>query len=171
MRGHASLNRSDTVLCKLFDRMSGNPDRWIEWRTLVDDIVEGRRCAPRQMPPEWRMLLTRLKKKKLIENQKRGKQILIRLSDKGKFRAQVKAIASQKDSYPVGEGCMVVYDIPESERGSRDVLRRFLKECGFRFLQKSVLVSRKDVAPLVVKFVRQNKLTPWAQVIEGRVRA
>lgn len=170
MRGYASLSRSDTVLCKLFDRMSGNPDRWIEWRTLVDDIAEGRRRGPREMPPEWRMLLSRLKKKKLIQNQKRGKHLLVRLSDEGKFRAHVKSITSQKDRYPIGEGCIVVYDIPESERGARDLLRRFLRECGFRMLQKSILVSRKEVVSLVVKFVRQNELTPWVQVIEGRIR-
>lgn len=83
---------------------------------------------------------------------------------------RLKEAHNQPDHYPIGEGCIVLFDVPESERVARNMFRNFLKECGFRQLQRSVWVCRKDVADLVARFVRSNKLTPWIQVIEGRVR-
>ena len=58
---------------------------------------------------------------------------------------------------------------PESERRARNIFRRFLCECGFTMLQRSIWFSDKDVAGPLLEFVEYNKLTPWVHVIVGNI--
>lgn len=160
------VNRSNLIT----DLLNGDSARWYEWRGVVQSLAAKNRGAVSGMPSEWRMVLYRLKRRKLLEQQKRGGRLMIRLTDRGRYRALVKALRRAPDHYRVGEGCVVLFDIPETERAARNLFRYFLKECGFRLLQRSVWVSRKNVATLVAQFVKKNKLKPWIQVIEGRIR-
>lgn len=162
--------RPDIFLDSLF--RGGGPEwqEWRKWTEVVDDLVHRRRTRVKGMPWEWRQVLERLKKRKLVEEQKRGDLLIVRLTERGRFHQEMKSIKKKPDHYPVGQGCVVVFDIPESQRAARRTFRHFLKECGFRQLQQSVWVCRKDVAEFVTDFVRRNNLTPWIQVIEGKVR-
>lgn len=63
----------------------------------------------------------------------------------------------------------MVFDVPEDQRDARDALRAFLKECGFRQFQQSIWVSRNEVAPIILKFVKDAKLQPWVEVLEGKI--
>lgn len=170
MREYVGFSRTNTALFRLLGWSEGEGDRWIEWRTLVDDLAAGSRKKVRGMPSEWRVVLHRLRQRKLIEEERRGRRLMVRLTKPAKSSALIKSIRSEKDYYPVGQGCVVVYDVPETERAARNLFRRFLEECGFRQLQRSVWVSRKNVAAIVSHFVKQNKLTPWIIVIDGTVR-
>lgn len=162
--------RPDVFLDSLFDK--GGPEwrEWRKWTDIVHDLADNKRTRAKGMPWEWRRVLERLKRRKLVEEQKRGDRLMIRLTEKGRWQQELKSIKKKPDHYPVGQGCVVVFDIPESERVARNMFRRFLKECGFRQLQRSVWVCRKDVVDFVADFVSRNKLTQWIQVIEGKVR-
>lgn len=158
--------RNAVLLGELF---SEDAAEWRYWRPIVDRLIETRGRAPKRLPSEWRAVLERAKRRRLVEEQKKGDRLMVRLTDRGRYLFKFKNIKKQPDHYPVGEGCIVVFDIPESQRVARDTFRRFLVECGFRQFQQSVWVCRKDVAGLVAEFVRAHKFTPWIHVIEGRL--
>lgn len=74
---------------------------------------------------------------------KNGKTVLI-LEDKGKKRVLSYELHNLKVKKPkVWDGLfrVVVFDIPETKKQARDILRKKLRELEFKKLQKSVFVS------------------------------
>ncbi|MEK7516530.1 MAG: hypothetical protein AAB562_02945 [Patescibacteria group bacterium] len=109
-----------------------------------------------------------LRKQKLIEARKVGGRLMVRLTEKGGRQALRDRLLAVNKPCPDGL-CFVVFDIPESERGSRNLFRRLLRECEFTMLQQSVWFSDKDISVPLLDFVRHNKLTPWIHIIIGDV--
>lgn len=117
--------------------------------------VRERRVAQRQ--------IARLKKQKWIEVQQRGDEMMIRLTDLGMLialRAQMRLCSP----CPKGECVLVTFDIPETQRSLRLHLRRFLRECGFLPVQKSVWTCDRDVAELFDVFIDRIGARPWVSV-------
>lgn len=109
-----------------------------------------------------------LKRRKWIEARKAGDRLMIRLTEKGGRQVLRDQLFMTKKSCLNGL-CLVVFDIPESERRVRNFFRRFLRECEFTMLQRSIWFSEKDVSVLLLEFVQQHKLTPWVHIIVGDV--
>lgn len=94
------------------------------------------------------------------------KQLIVRLTDRGKDRAlwtRMKVINEKWD----GKWRIVIWDIPENRRVARDLLRYKLKWLGFKQLQKSVWVTKKNCTKLLRDFVRQLGIENWVHVIES----
>lgn len=110
--------------------------------------------------------LRRLKRNNFIEERKSGDRLVLALTDKGRQAALRHRILAtnkiNKDKF-----CVVVFDIPESERKTRDFFRNFLKEAEFIRLQKSVWVSDKDIAAHIIDLVRSASAEKWVSVIEA----
>lgn len=164
---YAGSLRPDALLQRL---LRSSPDDWVDRTVFIRQLkkLDGEHYA-NATRRDWKLILRRLKEHKLIVDRKRSNKIMIRITDDGRMRALRKELNSRKDHYPVGKGCVVLYDVPETQRSARDMIRSFLIECGFRMFQQSVWVCRKDVAAIVARFVRRNKLIPWVQVIEARI--
>lgn len=89
----------------------------------------------------------RLKKEGLVYFEKKGKQIYIRLTEKGKKKAgwfQIDALEIKKPKRWDKKYRLVIFDISEMKRIYREVFRGKLKELGFYPLQKSVWVCPYD---------------------------
>jgi DNA-binding transcriptional regulator PaaX len=143
-------------------------------------------ASPYRMPPdvtnltdyrlwksykEWqskRKQLYELKRRKLIEAQRQGERMMIRLTDKGYREVLRVSLRDTKKKCAAGV-CLVTFDIPESEKIVRDTFRRLLRESGFRKLHHSVWFTENDVIEPLCAFVRSNKLTPWVYVFTGKV--
>lgn len=110
--------------------------------------------------------LWRLKKEKFVKERKIGDRLVLALTDKGKHIALRQRIL-QTDKIIKDRFCVVVFDIPESERKTRDFFRSFLKEAGFTRLQQSVWVSKKDIAEYIIDLVRLASAEKWVSVIEA----
>lgn len=108
--------------------------------------------------------IIRLKKKKYLEERKRGKNLELYLTEKGKKEALRYSILNcnnhLRDKY-----CIVVFDIPETERNIRNFFRRFLKDAEFIALQKSVWVTQKDVMRNLMELIRVAGAEKWIHVI------
>ena len=61
---------------------------------------------------------------------------------------------------------LVIFDIEEVNRQTRDIFRRKLKELGFGMLQESVWISPHDVAQDLQEFVEAKNMTPFVFVLE-----
>ena len=138
-------------------------------KAFMFDGLEGvKRVRDAVERKQLRRELAYLKRKKLIEEHRRGERVLYCLTDEGKRRllcVRVRQAPLRAD----GSLTIVIFDIPESERAARDAFRWFLRENGFRRLQQSVWATNRSVTQPLLEFIRSHKLATWINLIEGRV--
>lgn len=106
----------------------------------------------------FRNVLNRLKKEKIIEIFHKNNEEMVKLTDKGKnlvphyLTEEVKSI---HQSAPWdGKWRLVIFDIPNDKRKTRDAFRRKLIEFGFYLLQESVFVFPYDCAE-EIRYLRE----------------
>lgn len=108
--------------------------------------------------------LARLKREKLIKEEKVGDQLVFCLTEKGKNVAlRYKILYCNdliKDKY-----YLVIFDIPELERKTRDFFRHFLKEAGFIRLQQSVWLTQKDIEEYLAELIRAAGAEKWIHIV------
>lgn len=98
----------------------------------------------------------------------RGKRAAYRLTEKGEQRVRERISKYLVD--PVAwdkRWRMVIYDIEESERRSRNQLRRFLKSVGFGMLQQSIWISPYPVRALLEEFLEESGMKDVVLVVEA----
>ena len=124
----------------------------------------------RNLLKEKREQIKYLKRQKLIETEKIGKRAVVRLTEKGwagALRDRIKATRGRcKNGF-----CFVVFDVPEKERVVRDMLRSFLKECGFKRLQHSVWMTDRDIIEPLRQLLQRRKLERWIRIVQGQIIA
>lgn len=103
-----------------------------------------------------------------LSREGRGKKAVYRLTEMGEQRVREKI--SMFLIEPVrwdGRWRMVIYDIEESERRSRNRLRRFLKSVGFGMLQRSIWVSPYPVRAVLEEFLEESGMKDVVLVAEA----
>ena len=109
--------------------------------------------------------LKRLREKGLVDFIKE-EELMLKLTDKGREQA-VWVGAKLTDKKWDGIWRLVIFDIPESKRGVRDLLRSTLKQWGFVHWQQSVWASKKNCTEPLRKFIKQVGIESWVMVIES----
>lgn len=109
--------------------------------------------------------VARLRKGGLIETDKTdvGKLIL-KLTDAG--RTAYLLGNDNVDNWD-GKWRIVIFDIPEQKRLIRDLFRRNLKKWGFKHLQKSVWISKKNVTEKLFSYIKDLGVEKWVFVFES----
>jgi CRISPR-associated endonuclease Cas2 len=111
-----------------------------------------------------RRAMQRLKERKLIQMREEAGQYYVALTSSGLCQFIQLKIADAS-VLPVGDLCIVVFDIPEVYRALRKRTRDFLRRLGFVRLQRSVWASPLDVAePLSLIFRTQKKVGKWVRI-------
>lgn len=62
---------------------------------------------------------------------------------------------------------IVIFDVPETKRGVRDLFRRRLKDWGFKQWQRSVWVSRNNVTEKLRKLITKLGVEDFVAVVES----
>lgn len=70
----------------------------------------------------------------------------------------------QKRKRKDGKWIMVIFDIPEKKRFSRDFLRKTLYLLGYKMLQQSVWVSPYDVYKETQNFIQRGSLDSYVKM-------
>ncbi|OGE44351.1 hypothetical protein A3B45_03670 [Candidatus Daviesbacteria bacterium RIFCSPLOWO2_01_FULL_39_12] len=94
------------------------------------------------------------------------KELIIRLTDSGRDKAiwtKMRLIDEPWD----GKWRIVIWDIPEKRRVARDLLRYKLKWLGFKQLQKSVWITKKNCTQVLRDFIKKMGIKDWVVVIES----
>ncbi|GEM_PF-2737806 len=103
------------------------------------------------------------KRMRYIEISEEGTELIIRLTDHGRLRLYHEACQTAR-RLPKGQVLMILFDIPEVARSSRQVLRAFLKRNGFNQLQFSVWYTYYDTGNALVSFLQYLELDRWVFV-------
>lgn len=113
---------------------------------------------------EFYQLIWRLRKEGFIEKTKdlNEDRIIIKLTEKGKHYLKIEN-ALNNDGWD-GKWRLVIFDIPESKRRLRNTLRQKLKEWGFKYWQKSLWASKKDIAEPIREFIHDLGLSDFVLV-------
>src|SRR3990167_2124094 len=65
-----------------------------------------------------------------------------------------------------GKWRVVIFDIPEEKRIIRNLFRRNLKKWGFKHLQKSVWISKRNVYDKLNSYIKDLGIEKWVIVME-----
>lgn len=111
--------------------------------------------------------LKRLREKGLIKKEinKDQDEIILKLTSLGQ-----EFLLLQKSDEEIewdGKWRIVIFDIPESKRLIRDILRSRLKLWGFKPWQKSVWASKKNITGKLRVIIRELGIEDWVLLIES----
>lgn len=109
--------------------------------------------------------LKRLRENGLVELVD-DKELIFRLTDSGRDKVLWEKMKVSDESWD-GKWRVVIWDIPEKRKTIRDVLRYKLKQLGFKYLQKSVWVSKKNCKRELREFIRKVGIEDWVVVLES----
>ena len=112
--------------------------------------------------------LRRLKSEGFIRMYLRDNQSVIELTNKGKEKVKLLLIQDYKFKYPKkwdGKWRMIVFDIPNTKRKTRDILRDKLKLMGCFRLQESVFVFPFDCKGVIDYFKNLYGISPYVQYV------
>ncbi len=117
---------------------------------------------------QWRDAIRQLKRSKFITDKVVGERLVIALTNKARRKFLVQQINTSSVA-AIGKSTLVIYDVPEGVRGARDELRLFLKNTGFKQMQKSVWYLNKNVVSIVNSLISELKIRDWVRVFLAEV--
>lgn len=111
------------------------------------------------------LALKRLRENGLVELIS-DKELVYRLTDSGKDKALWTKMILEDQPWD-GKWRVVIWDIPEKRRMTRDLLRYKLKQLGFEKLQRSIWVTKKDCTKVLQDFINKVGIKDWVKVFES----
>ena len=108
--------------------------------------------------------LARLKKKKWIQQRKRGQELILELTSEGTIYALGQKIVAAKKKLAKGKICLISFDIPESARKARNTLRKIFKDGEFDCIHHSAWATDKDIGRDMKTLIRLLKIEDWVSV-------
>lgn len=99
-----------------------------------------------------------LTKKRLLTYKKRGNLYFPEITEFGRKRLEETTPWYHQKRPWDKKIYLITYDIPETSRYKRDYLRRFLKDIGCAFLQKSTWLTPYNPRQLIKEFVAEHKI-------------
>ncbi len=144
----------------------------IEYPHVFPEFVEGIRADraywdQKRERQRVRRAIQELQRHKFITMRKKGNQLIIQLTEDGRIHYLRQQIQCASSCIP-GECIMVTFDIPEAARSARLHFRRFLKDCNFYQLQKSVWVCEKSVLPHLLQFIDITNVGQWVHAFVAK---
>src|SRR3989338_1597786 len=106
--------------------------------------------------------LKRLREGGLIEQVKLRDDIVIKLTEAGRDLIGGEIEDKEWD----GKWRIVIFDIPEEKRIIRNLFRRNLKKWGFKHLQKSVWISKRNIFDKLESYINDLGIERWVVVME-----
>ncbi|MFC1788054.1 hypothetical protein ACFLZY_02440 [Patescibacteria group bacterium] len=108
--------------------------------------------------------LRELQTKKIIEIEKKGREIEISLTENGKTQYLINQIILNKKFLSKKQVLVVSFDIPDRVSHIRRYLRSLLREAGFVKRHQSVWETKHDIVDELKELVKRLKLTNWIQL-------
>lgn len=108
--------------------------------------------------------IKRLREKGYIETEANQEKILVKITELG---SDMLGIIGNDNKAWDKKWRIVIYDIPEDKKSIRDLLRRRLKDWGFKNWQQSIWITKRDVTERLRKAINKLGISKWVVVIES----
>ena len=119
--------------------------------------------APKLKQSSLSQALKRLREGGLIEQFRVKDDVIIKLTETGRDLIADPTVEENWD----GKWRIVIFDIPEEKRIIRNLFRRNLKKWGFKHLQKSVWISKRNIFDKLNSYIKDLGMEKWVVVIES----
>lgn len=141
-------------------------EKSIDGYLLFDNFVHHPLWIERNLKKsELSRVLQRLRDQGLVELVS-DNQLAFRLTDSGKDRVLWAKMKLGDEKWD-GKWRLVIWDVPEKRRLTRDLLRYKLKQLGFVQWQRSVWASKVNCTKPLRDFIRKVGIEDWVMVIES----
>ncbi len=137
-------------------------DGYIKWEDFTYRSYKQLYGYPNLKRSSLSQALKRLRESGLIEKVKVSNDLVFKLTDAGR-----ELISSDDDGKWDGKWRIVIFDIPEQKRIVRNLFRRNLKKWGFKHLQKSVWISKRNIYDKLNSYIKDLGIENWVIVIES----
>ena len=134
------------------------------YRRPIEDYFNWRKIDKKRFSDD----LKRLEREGVIKIYLENNQSIIELSHKGKNKIRPILAKEYQYHYPKkwdGKWRIVIFDIPEKKKLSREVFRQKIREIGFSRLQKSVFVFPFDCKDMIDYLKELLGISPFVQYI------
>lgn len=109
--------------------------------------------------------VARLREKGFIETDKTEMgRLILKLTDEGRTAI---LLGQEEVGNWDKKWRIVIFDIPEEKRIIRNLFRRNLKKWGFKHLQKSVWISKKNIMDKLFSYIKDLGVEKWVWVFES----
>ncbi len=116
-------------------------------------------------PTDIAHALFNLKNSGVVSIYEKNNQRFIKLTKKGELKVLLQKTQINKKQKWDGKWRLIIFDIPEGSRKLRNLLRRLLKQAGFKKLQASVFVSPYPLNQEGIEYLKQTKLTEFIRIL------
>lgn len=124
-----------------------------------------RKYQKKKARKEFSRLIYYLKKKGLIKIKNLEQKQAILITKKGAEKIlKIKLKMTKRKKRPDGKWQMIIFDIPESKRHLRHILREHLRLLGYKMLQQSVWVCPYDVLKETEAVLRKYGLDGYVKL-------
>lgn len=115
-------------------------------------------------------LVYKMTKLKEIEKIEKNGEVYLKLTSRGgRFFDENLSLQKLSQRYWDGIWRLVIFDIKEIERKTREKIRRKLRSWGFAMWQESVYISPHPILPEIDEFLKSKKLFPKVVTLEARL--
>jgi len=113
-------------------------------------------------------LLNYLKKQGFIENKKKGRSALWKITVAGLKKLQFLNKLNMPDYKAETDDKfkIIIFDIPEKERKKRMWLREVLKRLGFKMLQLSVWIGKNKIPEQFLLDLKEKQILAYVHILE-----
>ena len=108
-------------------------------------------------------VLWKLEQQKIIQTKKDGKRFSLSLTFKGFLKMLRFSLFKTKPMKWDGKWRIVVFDIPEKYKSTRESLRKYLYAMGFAQIQKSVFITKRECLNEVRALMRSCEMEPFTE--------
>ena len=133
---------------------------------LTTAMVTHRLSIHRLGYPTYYATVRRLEQQHLVKKKKHGKMIRISITAQGRALLKKRSTGKRRAD---GSSTIIIFDIPEDKRRSREALRRYLIRHGYTLLQESVLISPTYVTRELKELLVELGIMPNVTIISGKI--
>lgn len=125
------------------------PYRWMHGERPIKDLDD-------YFPSVMRQAADRLERRGLVEIEKDKNGWIVKIADKGRTQILKYKLEELRPKYGKWDGKwrLVFFDVGESDKRKRDLLRMYLIKLGMKRMQESVFVSPFDITG-EIKYLRE----------------